>query len=201
MSLAVVGAVFGLVGLAELPDKTMIATVVLGSRNRPVLVWVGASAAFLVHAVVAVVAGGLVALLPQRPLEIVTTALFLASGLYLLVVPERREREHGEAQAGAVSLAATATSGSWRAATAAFGAVVVLELGDLTQILVLDLAARYHQPVSVLVGAVAALTAVAALGAWGGRALLRWVPLGLVRRAGGAALVGFAAYGVYSLLA
>ena len=52
MSISVIAAVFGVVALAELPDKTMIATLVMGSRYRPPLVWAGASAAFLVHAVV-----------------------------------------------------------------------------------------------------------------------------------------------------
>ena len=199
LSLAVIGTVFGLVALAELPDKTMIATLVMGSRYRPVRVWAGASAGFLVHAAVAVVAGRLVALLPHQALEIVTTVLFAAGAAYLLVVPERREAEQGAAEAGAAKVAAAA--GPWRVVATAFAVILVGELGDLTQLLMLNLAARYHQPVSVFIGGFAALVGVAAVGAWGGRALLRWVPLQLVRRAGGVALLGFAAYGIYSLLA
>jgi len=41
---------------------------------------------------------------------------------------------------------------------------------------------------------------VAALGAFGGRALLRILPVGVIRRIGGLVLVGFAAYSIYSLV-
>lgn len=222
MNLAIAASVFGVIAVAELPDKTMIATLVMGSRNRPVLVWAGASAAFVVHAAVAVAAGHLILLLPHRALEGVTTALFLAGALFLLLVPERREEEIGEeaaehavaqegegASAGATAAGtgargdrqqAGARRGPWRVVGAAFGVILVGELGDLTQILVLNLAARYREPVAVFVGAVTALMAVAALGAWGGRALLRWLPLSMIRRAGGVVLLGFAGYGIYSLV-
>lgn len=187
---------FWLVALAELPDKTMIATLVLGSRYRPVLVWAGTAAAFTVHAALAVAAGGLVALLPHRALEVVTTVLFAGGAAYLFFVPERREEQHGAAAAAKV-----AAAGPGRVVATAFAVIAVGELGDLTQLLMLNLAARYHQPVPVFVGAAAALVGVAALGAWGGRSLVRRVPLQLVRRAGGVALLGFAAYGIYSLVA
>ena len=41
---------------------------------------------------------------------------------------------------------------------------------------------------------------VAAVGAFGGRALLRVLPLAVIRRLGGVVLLGFAAYGIYSLV-
>ncbi|MGH9083315.1 MAG: TMEM165/GDT1 family protein [Acidimicrobiales bacterium] len=221
MNPVVIGIVFGIIAVAELPDKTMIAMLVLGSRSRPVLVWAGACGAFLVHVVLAVVAGRLIGLLPHRTIEIVTTALFFAGAVYLLAVPEKSEERRGEREAGgsaggnaaaggdagaggnaaaggeAIGVAAT---GAWRMVATAFGVILVGELGDLTEVLTLNLAARYHQPVSVFIGAYAALVAVAALGAWGGRALLRWVPVSVVRRAGGVVLLGFTAYGVYGLL-
>lgn len=220
MNLAIVATVFGVVALAELPDKTMIATLIMGSRDRPLLVWAGASAAFVLHAALAVGAGRLVLLLPHRVLEGVTTALFLAGALYLLLVPERHEEEAGEEAAaeaeadgargeggngGGGGRAARARSvstgrGPWRVAGAAFGVILVGEFGDLTQILVLNLSARYGEPAPVFVGAVAALVTVAALGAWSGRALLRWLPLAAIRRGGGLILLGFAAHGIYSLL-
>jgi putative Ca2+/H+ antiporter (TMEM165/GDT1 family) len=201
-------AVFGLIALAELPDKTMVATVVLGSRHRPVLVWAGASGAFLVHVCAAVAAGSLVALLPRRPLHAVVAAVFVLAGTILLAVPERRSERRGEKAAGPASEAEAAAqpataSGrdTWRVLGTAFVVVLVGELADLTQLLTIDLAARYHQPWSVGVGAFGALVAVSALGAFGGRALLRWLPLVWIRRAGGVALLGLAAYGIYALAA
>lgn len=195
MSPGVVVTVFFLVAVAELPDKTMIATLVMGSRSRPVLVWLGAAAAFLVHVTVAVTAGRLLALLPHRTVEIVTTTLFFAGAVYLLVVPERSEQAKG-AEEGTRDL----PERSWRVVGTAFVVILVGELGDLTQILTLNLAAKYHQPVSVFVGAYLALLAVAALGAFGGRALLRVAPLAAIRRVGGVVLLGFTAYGIYSLV-
>jgi putative Ca2+/H+ antiporter (TMEM165/GDT1 family) len=62
---------------AELPDKTMVATIILVTRYRhPLGVWLGAAAAFLVHVVVAVAAGSAIALLPERVVGGVVTVLF-----------------------------------------------------------------------------------------------------------------------------
>ena len=194
MTAGVVLAAFALVAVAELPDKTMIATLVLGSRHRPVLVWAGASAAFLVHVCVAVAAGRAVALLPITATHVLVTAVFFLAGTAMLVLPERRAEQRGEKEA-----ARPARRGPWAVAGTAFVVVLVGELGDLTQILTMNLSARYRQPWSVGVGAFAALVATAALGAFGGRALLRWLPMAWIRRGGGLVLLGLAAYGVYAL--
>jgi Ca2+/H+ antiporter, TMEM165/GDT1 family len=216
MSAGVVATVFVLVAVAELPDKTMIATLVMGSRGRPGLVWLGAAGAFLVHVSVAVGAGRLIELLPHRAVEIVVTVLFFAGGAVMLALPEHMERERGErdaergegaaraegsarAEGAARGEGATGARRGWRVAGAAFGVILVGELGDLTQLLTVNLAAKYHQPASVFVGAYAALLGMSAAGAFGGRALLRWLPLEWIRRAGGIALLGLGAYGIYSL--
>jgi putative Ca2+/H+ antiporter (TMEM165/GDT1 family) len=191
----VVLATFALVGLAELPDKTMIATVVMGSRARPLLVWIGASGAFAVHVSLAVAAGRLLELLPHRTLDAVVTVLFLAGATYLLFVPERAEVAKGTAEGEAERPGAP-----WSVVATAFGVVLVGEFGDLTQLLTVNLVARFHQPYSVLTGALGALIVVSALGAFGGRALLRVVTVGSVRRVGGVVLLGFAAYSIYALV-
>jgi len=198
LSAGVVATVFALVAAAELPDKTMIATVVMGSRSRPVLVWLGAAAAFLIHVALAVAAGRAIGLLPHEALEIVVTSLFFAGAVLLLVVPERRAKERGEKQADELEPVATKP---WKVVSTAFGVVLVGELGDLTELLILNLEGRYHEPWAVFVGAYAGLLAASAAGAFGGRALLRVLPLDWIRRAGGLALLGFAAYGIYALAA
>ncbi len=76
MQPGIILTVFALVFVAELPDKTMIATLIMGSRYRPVLVWLGASLAFFIHAVIAVAVGQLLQLLPHRWIEAVTALLF-----------------------------------------------------------------------------------------------------------------------------
>jgi len=195
VDLAVIATVFGLIAVAELPDKTMIATLVMGSRSRPLSVWLGASSAFFLQVALAVVAGRLLELLPHRTLEIVVAALFFAGALYLLLVPEKEVEREGEGKAIAAE-----RPRDRRVVVTAFGVIFVGEFGDLTQLLTVNLVARYHQPVSVFIGAYLALVSVTALGAFSGRALLRFVPLATIRRFGGIVLLGFTAYGVYSLL-
>jgi len=185
--------VFVLVFVAELPDKTMIATLIMGSRYRPVLVWLGATLAFFIHAVVAVAVGQLLQLLPHRWIEAVTALLFAGGAAYLLLVPEKQEEAEGEkeVEGAAVGLKTVGT---------AFVVIFIGEFGDLTQILTANLAAKYHAPLAVFVGAFGALAIVAALGAFGGRALLRYLPLAVIRKVGGVLLAGFAVYTLVTLV-
>jgi putative Ca2+/H+ antiporter (TMEM165/GDT1 family) len=195
VSAGVIATVFVIVAVAELPDKTMIATLVMGSRARPLFVWIGAAAAFTVHVTLAVVAGRLLTLLPHTALEIVVTVLFLGGAAYLIFVPETSETAKGRREAEPEH------SGTpWRVIGTAFGVILIGEFGDLTQLLIVNFVARTHKPVSVFVGGLAALLCVSAIGAFGGRALLRLVPLAVVRRAGGVVLLGFAAYSIYALV-
>jgi len=78
--------------------------------------------------------------------------------------------------------------------------ILVGEFGDLTQILTANLAAKYHSTVSVFVGALAGLAAASAVAAFGGKALLRVLPLGVIRRIGGALLAGLAIYSLVDLI-
>ncbi|MGO8873420.1 MAG: TMEM165/GDT1 family protein [Acidimicrobiales bacterium] len=193
MQLGVIATVFAIIFVAELPDKTMIATLIMGSRYRPVLVWMGATLAFGVHAALAVAVGELLQLLPHRWIEAVTAVLFAGGAAYLLFVPEREQEAAGEE-------AAAASRKSLKTLAAAFLVIFIGEFGDLTQILTANLAAKYHAPLSVFVGAFGALASVAALGAFGGRALLRVMPLAVIRKVGGALLAGFAVYTVVGLV-
>ena len=193
MQLGLILGVFALIFVAELPDKTMIATLILGSRHRPVLVWIGATAAFGFHAGIAVLAGRLLALLPHRWVELVTALLFAGGAAYLLLVSEEEAEEEGKEEV-------EEAPGGLRPIATAFLVIFVGEFGDLTQILTANLAAKYHQPLSVFIGSFTALATVAALGAFGGRALLKVLPLAVVRKAGGVLLAGFAVYTVITLV-
>src|SRR5579872_5807711 len=187
MSLGIIAVTFGIIFVAELPDKTMIATIVLASKHRPLPVWIGAAVAMVCNSALAVGAGRLLELLPHRAVEAVVAALFAAGSLYLVLTREAAAENQGEKRADA------ATSNR-NVALTAFGVIIVAELGDLTQILTANLAAHYHQPWSVFVGATVALVCVMAIGVVGGRALLRVLPLAVIRKAAGAILAGFAVY-------
>jgi putative Ca2+/H+ antiporter (TMEM165/GDT1 family) len=193
VDLGVTLTVFILIFLAELPDKTMIAVLIMGSRYRPVTVWIGALLAFSVHVTVAVAVGRLLQLLPHRWVEGVTTALFAAGAVYLFFVPEKKEEEEGEKDADQAQK-------GMRTIAAAFLVILVGEFGDLTQILTANLAAKYHAAASVFVGALAGLAAASALAAFGGQALLRVMPVAMIRKAGGVVLAGFAVYTLVTLV-
>ena len=184
MNAATVLTVFAVIAVAELPDKTMIATLVMGSRGDPLFVWLGSAVAFCVHVAIAVLAGQLLVRLPHTPLEIVVTALFAIGAGYLLFVPERIEGARGEREARRGRL-----NPRWAVA-----------FSDLTQLLTVNFVARTHSPWSVAVGAGAALLTVSAVGAFSGRALLRVLPTSLIRRGGGLVLAGFAIATAVSLI-
>ena len=70
--------VFGVIFLAELPDKTALTGLVLGTRYRASYVFAGIAAAFLLHVALAVAAGSVLTLLPQQIVHALTGVLFLA---------------------------------------------------------------------------------------------------------------------------
>jgi Ca2+/H+ antiporter, TMEM165/GDT1 family len=175
MSLAIAATVFAVIFLSELPDKTALASLILGSRYRPLYVFAGVAAAFAVHVGLAIAAGSLLTLLPHRPLEIIVAVLF-GAGAALLLRGRREEGgdEHVELHGREPSF--------WRVAWTSFAVILVAEFGDLTQIATATLAARYHDPLSVGVGAVLALWTVAAVAIAGGRGLLKVIPLTWITR-------------------
>jgi putative Ca2+/H+ antiporter (TMEM165/GDT1 family) len=206
LDLAVVATAFGVIFLAELPDKTALASLVLGTRYRSGYVFVGVAAAFTVHVVLAIVAGSLLGLAPHRVVEVIVAVLFAAGAVVMLRKhddsPAHETAPASRAGSGRPAphhpaAAATRTDGFWRVVGTSFMVVFVAEFGDLTQIAIANLAARYHQPFSVGAGSVAAMWAVAALAIVGGRQLLRLLPFTWIIRAAAAVMAVLA---VLSLL-
>lgn len=187
MRLTVVAVTFGLIFVAELPDKTMIASVVMAGRYRPLAVWVGAALAMLVNSAVAVAAGRVLAILPRRTVDAVVAALVAAGALYLLLSKESTQEREGEETAERARR-------FHRIAAGAFVVIVVAEIGDITQVLTANLAAHYRDPWSVLVGSAAALVLVVTIGVIAGQRIVRVLPLSYIRKAGGILLGGFALY-------
>ena len=184
--------IFALIFVLELPDKTMIATIVMSSRARPLAVAVGASVGFVVQMAIAVGAGGLLTLLPAHLKDVIVGLLFLGGAAYLLLVPEKKVEEKG-AREGASERPA-----NWRRETlTAFSVIFLGEFGDLTQIQAANFAAKLHQPLEVFAACSLALICVAFLGAFAGRALQRVVPLAKIRIGGG---VIFLALGIYAFV-
>ena len=189
--LAVIATVFGLVFVAELPDKTAVAGLVLGARFPARWVFTGMAAAFLVHVVIATAAGSLLSLLPRRPVEAVVGVLFLL-GAVLIWREGLETEEEEEAEVAAVPESA----GFLRVATLGFGVIFVAEWGDLTQILTANLAAKYHDPLSVGLGAVLGLWAVGLLAILGGKTLLKVLPIKWITRIAAVVMFALAVYSI-----
>jgi Ca2+/H+ antiporter, TMEM165/GDT1 family len=148
--------VFGVVFVAELPDKTALASLVLATRYRPLPVFLGASLALAVQSVVAVVAGQIFSYLPERYVHLGAGVLFLVSAV---VMWRRREDDENVDEKGA----ARERVGFFRAVWLVFTVIFVAEWGDLTQVATAGFAARYRAPVTIFLSATAALTVVAGL--------------------------------------
>jgi Ca2+/H+ antiporter, TMEM165/GDT1 family len=180
VDLGVVLTTFVVIFPAELPDKSLFASLVLGTRFRPLPVFCGVAAAFGFHVAIAVTVGGVFALLPERLVLFVVSALFAGGSAWLLL---GREDEDPAAASQAV-----ADPRPLRVALASFGVVFLGEWGDITQITTANLTARYRDPLSVGIGALLALWSVSALALTAGRGLVQRVPTRLVRRFTGVVL-------------
>ena len=198
LNLATIATVFGLTFLAELPDKSLFASLLLGTRYRPVHVWAGVAAAFLVQMALAVTVGQLLlTLLPHRLVEAVVAVLFAAGAAWLLMASFRAEDRDG---ADAARQGGPPPS-FWRVAGASFAVVFAAEWGDITQITTANLAARYADPLSVGVGAVLALWVLAGLAVTAGAKSLEVIPVVWVRRVTAVIMLGLAAWSAWAAAA
>jgi putative Ca2+/H+ antiporter (TMEM165/GDT1 family) len=187
---------------AELPDKTMIATVVLVARyQRPLPVWLGAAAAFTVHVVIAVAAGQLLSLLPDTAVIVATATLFVVGAVILW----RESRDDGKPddedhELGEVEGEATAARSDLSVIAASFGVIVLAEWGDLTQLATAGIAASTGAPVAVAIGALLALWSVAGLAAALGRTIAARLPVHRLQRGAAFVFAGLALLTLSELL-
>ena len=190
MSLTVVLTAFVLVLPVELPDKTLFATLVLATRFPHCPVFVGVGAAFGLQVAIAVTAGSLLSLLPAALVSGVVAALFLVGAVILW-----RSANASPEEDEAVADTGNGTS-FWRTAAISFGVLFAAEWGDLSQLATAGLAARLDDPISVFVGAWAALLTVAALAVFLGKKLADRLPVALIRRVAAGLFLVFAVVAV-----
>ena len=197
MDLAAVALTFGAIFLVELPDKTFLATLVLATKYRPVLVWIGVGLAFTVQTAIAVALGHAASLLPEEVVRTVAVVLFLAGAVILF----REGRSHHRAEDEEDEYAEKARPAQGlRAIGASFLVLFAAEWGDLSQLLTLSLVARYEAPFSVFAGALGALLTVSALAVLVGRTLLRWIPVHVLHYLGAAVCLTLAVLTTVELL-
>jgi putative Ca2+/H+ antiporter (TMEM165/GDT1 family) len=174
---------FGTVFLAELPDKTMVASLVLTTRfRRPLAVWCGVAGAFVMHVVLAVTIGSLLRSLPTTPVRLAVAVLFVVGGVIMLRGDDDDDEEAAGGSEGRVSFA--------KVAVTAASVVGLAEFGDLTQLATAGIATQYSAPIAVALGAWCALASVAALAVTAGSWIVRRVPLRTVQRVAGVVFLG-----------
>ncbi len=184
MSLHLFATVFGVIFLAELPDKTALAALVLASRHRALPVMLGASLALTVQSAVAIGAGSLLSLLPERVVHFGSGIVFLGCAILMwLRKPEAGDNKDRETQ-----------EGFWRALWTVFFVVFVAEWGDLTQIGTAAFSVKYRAEwLTIFLAATAALWAVTAIAVFVGNKAGKLLDPRLTQRVAG---VVFAAIGV-----
>jgi Ca2+/H+ antiporter, TMEM165/GDT1 family len=186
---SIVLTAFILVLPVELPDKTLFATLVLATRFPALPVFVGVGTAFGLQVAIAVTAGSLLSLLPDALVSGIVAVLFLV-GAVLLWRSAASGPEDEE-------LAETPPDASFlRAALISFGVLFAAEWGDLSQLATAGLAARYNEPLSVFVGAWAALLVVSGLAVFLGKKLADRLPIALIRRIAAGLFLIFAVFAI-----
>jgi putative Ca2+/H+ antiporter (TMEM165/GDT1 family) len=200
MDLAVVALTFAAIFVVELPDKTFIAALVLSTRYRPLLVWIGVGLAFLLQVLIAVTAGQLATLLPETLIRGVAIAIFLVGAVVLYRSAPGADAEEAATEEEYAAKATEAKTG-FKAIGASFLVLFAAEWGDLSQLLTISLVAKYGEPLSVFAGAWAALLAVSGLAVIAGRVLLRYLRLSLLHYIGAGVCLVLAGLTLYELLA
>ena len=194
-SLSTAAATFLAVLPAELPDKTILAALILSSRYRPWYVFSGAAAAFLVQVTIGVAAGGAISLLPHRPVAGAAAAVFAVSA-FLLWRHKEEKNPDAEEEGGQDGVRAA----FWPVFGTSFAVVFLAEFGDLTQFMTVSLAARFHDPIAVGVGATLALWTAAAIAVLAGWRLLKLIPMKWLTRGAAVIMLVLAGTSLYSAL-
>jgi putative Ca2+/H+ antiporter (TMEM165/GDT1 family) len=180
---------FLLIALAELPDKTALATLLMASRHHPQGVFTGVAGAFFVQTLVAVLGGSLLNLLPHWLVQLTAALMFLVfAAISWKHSNESEEKNETGAKAGGKSF--------WQAAGSAFLVIFIAEWGDLTQLATAALVAQTHEPLTIFLGALTGLLFSTALTVWLGTKAGKFIKPRPLQRA---AAVVFTLIGLYLL--
>jgi|SRR5581483_2689713 len=144
---------FGLIFLAELPDKTAVAILVLSTQRHPWGVWVGVCGAYVVQNIVAILAGGLLSLLPPHWVHMGSGVLFL---VFAVLMWTQRD---GKEEKPKVDSHAHFLKTVW----ASFVVIFIAEWGDLTQLATATLVAKTRHPLTIFLASTSALWMVSGL--------------------------------------
>ncbi|HEY4964526.1 MAG TPA: TMEM165/GDT1 family protein [Candidatus Saccharimonadales bacterium] len=195
MDISVIVVVFVVIFISELPDKSLLSSLILSSKYPARYVWLGAATAFLIHVLIAVSIGKALGLLPHNLLEAIVALVFLGGALILFF------GKHGvDDELQKNSKHVDKTFNVWKLYTAAFGITFLGEWGDITQITTINYEAHYHMPWSVGIGALLALWSVTAIAVTFGAKAVNLVPAKVLQRVSATILLCFALVSAYQAI-
>lgn len=178
--------------LVELPDKTLIATLILSTRYHKLPVFIGVSLAFLAQCVIAVLAGSLLTKLPENVVAYIVAVLFTVGAIVLW----RSASHAGEDE----DVMTVMTTSPVKMALISFTVLFAAEWGDASQLLTVALTAKFHAPFAVGLGSWLALVGVAALAILLGKFIQAKVPLHLIQRIAAGVFAMFATIAFYTAI-
>ena len=175
----------GVVALAEIGDKTQLLALLLATKfKRPWPIVLGILVATLAnHAFASAVGAWLVGLIGAHTLRWILGLSFIAMALWTLIPDSAPDED-----------AATPRHGVFLTTVLAF---FIVEMGDKTQVATVALAAQFHSIVFVVLGTTLGMMLANVPVVFAGDALIRRVPLKVVRIV---AALSFVALGLYALL-
>ncbi|MEM2874518.1 MAG: TMEM165/GDT1 family protein [Candidatus Hadarchaeales archaeon] len=177
---------FGVILVAELGDKTQLATILLSTRYGAKEVFAGALAGISIVNGLSIALGTAIgSFITGRAIAALGASIFIIFGLRTLLQGKEDELK------------------SWRGGkpfTISLMTIAMMELGDKTQFSILALSARFGSPLFVLLGALLAYIILMGLGVIIGSRLARRLPLRFIRvLAGTAFLILGAAFALSAL--
>lgn len=168
LSLPLILSTFGIIFIAELPDKTALAALVLATKYKARDVIAGAWLAFVIQTLVAIAAGSVLTLLPAQPVRIFAGLGFL---VFAFMAFRRKEEEIEKEEVEEVKRQKRMKP-VW---LSSFLVIFAAEWGDLTQLATATLVAQNGHALSIGIGATLALWSVTVVAVVSGSQLNRFL--------------------------
>jgi len=172
-------AALSLVAISEFGDRSQLAALLLGARyqSHQRKVFSGAVLAFAVLFLISVVIGSaLLFYVPENIVRVISSAAFIAMGLYVLL---KREKERVK------------TGKDKEPFLASFSLIALSEIGDKTQIAIIFLAASFHDPLGTFIGAMIAEAALAGMAIFAGKKIAERIKMHWIKYLSGVIFILF----------
>jgi putative Ca2+/H+ antiporter (TMEM165/GDT1 family) len=181
---------FSLIFIAELPDKTAFATLLMATRGKPLAIFLGVAGAFVIQSIIAVGFGSLIGTLPERWVHLGAGIMFIGFAVHTWFHHEEEEADT-EIETPTISGRTKFLKAAWKA----FVVIFIAEWGDLTQLATASVAAHYHESLlTVFLAATLALWSVTALAVFVGHRVKHAIHPAILKKIG---TLVFTLVGVY----